>query len=324
MTTETKAVELKEGANKVEVVGTLVEKNLEFGEFTKQVNGQPVKVENIKGSISVRTGDNEVHTIRLRSNKLTNAGKENSLYKGYVTILNDFVSAADVADNPELTPSQVKVDGKLTTNEYYGQDGKLRQFQQIEGKFVNRLTDKDDPTPRATFEAEIYINKVKPEMENGEETERAIVESYIPSFNAIFPYNFAVIEQGSSFFQDDVQKGQTIKVFGQLVNKKIEHVKEIEAAFGDPIREVTYEYTNEALIQNAAMPYDEDSAKAFKPEAVTARLAAREIYLEQQKNRQSQAPQSAAPTGTGSFGFGGAAPVKKDTGVQGVNLAGMF
>src|SRR5690606_34723371 len=122
MTTENKAVELKEGANKVTVVGTLVEKNLEFGEYNKQVDGQTVKVENISGSIRVRTGEHEVHTIRLRSNKFTNAGKENSLYKGYVTIKDEYVSVADAAENPELTPTKVKIDGKLTTNEYYGQD----------------------------------------------------------------------------------------------------------------------------------------------------------------------------------------------------------
>src|SRR5690606_1511936 len=130
--------------------------------------------------------------IRLRSNKFTNAGKENSLYKGYVTIKDEYVSVADAAENPELTPTKVKIDGKLTTNEYYGQDGKLRQFQQIEGKFVNRLTDKDDPTPKATFEVEIYVDSVKAEMENNDETGRALVEAWIPTFNAIVPYKFAV------------------------------------------------------------------------------------------------------------------------------------
>lgn len=325
MTTATKAVELKEGANKVEVVGTLVEKNLEYGEYTKQVDGQSVKVENISGTISVRVSDTEVHTVRLRSNKFTNAGKENSLYKGYETIKNEYVSVADAADNPELNPTQVRVDGKLTTNEYYGQDGKLRQFQQIEGKFVNRLTEKDDPTPRATFEVDVYIDGVKPEMENEEETGRALVSTWIPTFNAIIPYKFAVIEQGSSFFQDDIEKRQTIKVYGQLVNKKVEHVKMIEAAFGDPIEEKTYEYTNEALIQNAAMPYDEESVKAFNPEAVTSRLAAREIYLENQKNKagQPQQQKSSAPTGVGSFGSSAPAP-KQDAGVKGVDLTNMF
>ena len=300
---------LKEGVNVVTVVGTLVEKNLEETSYTNNETGK--LVEQIKGSISVRTGEHEVHQVRLRSNKFTNAGKENSLYKGYQTINNEFVSVADVANNPELTPTQVRVNGKLTTNEYYGQDDILKQYQQIEGKFVNRLTDKDDPTPRATFEAEIFVSKTKPEMDReGEETGRALVESYIPTFNAIVPYNFTVIAEGSDFFTNDIQKGQTIKVFGHIVNKRIETVKYIEAAFGDPIEEKSVSYTTESLISNAAQPYEEESTKAFDSTLVNERLVKREVYLENQKNRGQQ---QAQPSNAGMNAFGGGAtpPVKK-------------
>src|SRR6185312_9583961 len=100
--------ELKEGFNRAVVVGELVEKNLEETSYTRD---DGTVVEQIKGSISVRTGDHEVHQIRLRSNKYTNAGKENTLYKGYQTVVNEYVSVADLEKNPDLTPSLVKVDG---------------------------------------------------------------------------------------------------------------------------------------------------------------------------------------------------------------------
>lgn len=313
---------LKEGVNVVTVVGTLVEKNLEETSYT---NSEGKVIEQIKGSISVRTGEHEVHQVRLRSNKFTNAGKENSLYKGYQTINTEFVSVADVANNPELTPTQVRVNGKLTTNEYYGQDEKLKQYQQIEGKFVNRLTDKDDPTPRATFEVEVFVSKTKSETDrykDGEETGRAIVESYIPTYTAIAPYNFAVVEQGADFFITEIQKGQTIKVYGQIVNKRVETVKLVESGFGDPIEEKSVSYTTESLISNASVPYEEDNAKAFDATQINERLVKREVYLEQQKNRGQQQSQ---PSNAGMNAFGGATPstATKKTDIP-VNVENLF
>lgn len=311
----TEVKQLVEGYNVATVVGTLVEKNLEEGSYTDKDGN---KVEQIKGSISIRTGEHEVHQVRLQSKKFTNAGKENSLYKGYQTINSEFISVADVANNPELVPTQVRVNGKVTTNEYYGQDGKLKQYQQIEGKFVNRLTDKDDATPRATFEVEVFVSKTRPEMDkDGEETGRAIVESFIPTYSGIVPYNFKVIAEGADFFTSEVQKGQTIKLYGQITNKREETVKYIEAAFGDPIEEKSVSYTTESLILNAALPYDEDSVKAFKAEQVNERLVKREVYLEQQKNKGQQ--QAQPPMA--SFGGGAStAPKKVDIPVNVENL----
>lgn len=317
---ETTKKVLKEGANKVTVVGTLVEKNLEEKSFT---NDKGETVEQIVGSISVRTGENEVHQIRLRSNKLTKAGAENSLYKGYVTVRDEYISQADVAEaanrGVELQASQVSVDGKLTTNEYYGADGQLRQFQQIEGKFVNRLRETDDPTPRAVFEVDVLINGVKPEASDGEDTGRALVDSLIPSFAGIFPYKFAVVEEGADFFLEELKKGQTVKVYGNLLNVKKEHKKMVEMAFGADREEITYTYVSESLINNAKIPYEEDSPHAFDLELIKERLAKREVYLEQQRTRQNTAQADNRPNG-----FGGAptntAPKKTDIPVDVKNL----
>ena len=320
---ETTKKELKEGINKVTVVGTLVEKNFEDKSYTNSQTGETV--EKIVGTLSVRTGENEVHQIRLESNKLTKAGKENGLYKGYVTVRDQYVSVADVAEaaknGQELVADEVSINGELTTNEYYGQDGKLRQFQQIKGKFVNRLRETDDKTPRAQFEIDVYVNKVKPEKNGEDETGRAILEGLVPTFNSIFPYKFAVVEEGSNFFLDELEKGQTLKVYGNILNVKKETIKLVEAAFGDPIEEKTVTYVSESLINNAKVPYDEESANAFNPEAIKERLAKREVYLENQKSRSNNAPQT---SDSRPNAFGGAptntAPKKNDIPVDVSNL----
>lgn len=314
--TETTKKELKEGTNKVTVVGTLVEKNLEEKTFTNS-NGETV--EQIVGTISVRTGENEVHQVRLRSNKLTKAGTENGLYKGYQTV-NTMISVADTANNPDLVPDIVRVNGKLTTNEYYGQDGQLRQFQQIEGRFVNRLKDGEDSTPQASYEVDIFISNVKPEIQDEIETGRAVVNAYIPTFNAIVPYQFKVIEAGSDFFLNELEKSQTLKVYGNILNVKKETIKFVEAAFGDPIEEKSYTYISESLINNAKVPYDSDSANAFDPEQIKERLVKREIYLEQQKARSNGGGQT---TDNRPNAFGGAPSIPKKADIP-VDVSKLF
>ncbi|WP_144509875.1 hypothetical protein [Bacillus sp. FJAT-22090] len=380
--TETTKKELKEGFNKVTVVGTLVEKNFEDTFFTNQ---QGERVDQIKGTISIRTGENEVHQVKLESNKLNKEGKENGLAKGYNTVRTEFVSVADVAEgtnklaklngvkddsgeglvysydeavkvlnkqsfdtkfvaNPTdkidvlekdglftykvqyvkndennqplyritIEASQVSVDGSLITNEYYGQDGQLKQYQQIKGRFVNRLRETDDKTPKAQFEIDIFVDKVRPEMKDGEETGRAIVEAWVPTYSLIFPYKFVVVEEGSDFFLNSLERGQTLKVYGNNLNVRKETIKLVEAAFGSPIEEKTVTYVSESLINNAKVPYEEDSANSFKPELVKERLTKREIRLEQQKTKK-QGGASKSDNRPNAFGTpSNTAPKKED------------
>ncbi|WP_341323463.1 hypothetical protein NSQ62_08290 [Solibacillus sp. FSL H8-0523] len=292
---------LKEGANKVTVVGTLVEKNLKIDTF-KNTDGETIEF--INGTISIRTGDNEVHQIRLRSNKYTKEGKENNLFKAYVTVQEEYVSVADVAEAAKkgfnLVASEVSVDGKLVTNEYYAQDGRLRQYQQIDGRFVNRLREVDDPTPRAVFEVDIFVSKARQEILDDEETGRAIVEAFIPTYSSIVPYNFAVIEEGADFFLYNLEHGQTLKVYGNILNVKKEQRKMVEMAFGEPREELVITYRSESLINNAKSAYEEDSPYAFNLELIKERLVKRQAYLEQQKARQNG---ENASTNNNSTGF---------------------
>lgn len=310
--TETTKKELKEGINKVTVVGTLVEKNFEDTFYT---NNKGERVDQIKGTISVRTGDNEVHQIKLESNKLNKAGNENGLAKGYATVRDEYISVADVAEaakkDIKLVADEISVTGELDTNEYYGADLKLRQFQQVKGRFVNRLRETDDRTPKAVFEIDIFIDKVRPEMNGDDETGRAIVEGLVPTYNSIFPYKFAVIEAGSDFFLNDLQRGQTLKVYGDILNVKKESIKLVEAAFGDPIEEKTVTYVSESLINNAKVPYEEESTNAFDPEAIKERLTVREVKLENQKSKKQNAS-GQADNRANAFGGAPTAPKKID------------
>ncbi len=306
--TEEKKV-LRQAENKVIIVGTLVEKNLEPKTFTK---ADGTKNEAMTGDISVRTGENEVHKIRFFANKLTKAGAENKQYKALETVNNEYISQADVAKAAEkgedVTASVIRVNGSLSLNEFYAPDGKLRQYQQVSGRFVNRLKEDEDPTPKAEFDVEGVVNKVAPEFNaEGDETERALVDLLIPEYGGkVIPYSFVVKEHGKDFVIDEYEKGSTVRIFGDIVNIRKPHKKLIEVGFGSAKEEITYSYVDEHSVSGGTPPYDEDDVKVFDLELIKEAMQQREVYLEQLKNRDQEKEKQQR----NSFGSG-SSPVKK-------------
>src|SRR6185312_9231103 len=140
-------------------------------------------------------------------------------------------------------------------------------------------------------------------MEGEDETGRAIVNALIPTYTAVIPYKFAVIEQGADFFLNDVEPNMTLKVYGQIVNKREKHVKQVPSAFGEPIEEISFTTTTESLIMNATMPYEEENVSRFDPELIKEALVTREVQLEQNRNRAST-PQQPSNAGMNAFGAG--------------------
>ena len=214
--------ESKEYLNRVIIVGTLVAKHLEEGAYTNQ---DGTIVERIVGTISVRTGENKVHQIRLRSNKLTKAGTENGLYKGYVTVRNEYISQADVAEAAkkgiELVADVISVDGKL------------RPFQQINGVTINRIDDKEQHF-QASFEATIKLDRVLKNVGS-----RMIIKAEAIEYK---PFNLTLSSpiESSEFFLEDYLRGKMMKVGGEILGETKGN-----------------EYVADLLINNGALIYEE-------------------------------------------------------------------
>src|SRR5690625_3543506 len=160
MSEETKVNEtsLRQAENFVLIEGTLVENRLE----ERVVNGR----EAIAGELDIETKENEVHTVSFFSFKEKNDGTENGIYTSLVTVMNDYKSIAsygrEEADRVRVTG------GNIRLNEYYGQDGKLRSFPQIQSNFVNRLRADEEFNPRAEFDVEVVVRSVTDEYKNDE------------------------------------------------------------------------------------------------------------------------------------------------------------
>lgn len=273
---------LREAENKVVIEGTLLE--VRSNEWK---SGDGISIE-----LDIEVAPNEVHTVHGMAAYKKKDGTDNSIAKGFKTILNEYLSVAkhgrEQADKVRVTT------GRITLNEYYGQDGQLHSYPRINTNFVNRIQAGDTLNPRAEFEVEMFVRKVKPELnKDGEETGRAILEGYIPLYNGVvIPFTFKVVEEGTDYVLNTYEPGQTVSVYGDIVNFKevIETVK--EAAFGKDKIVKSTKTLREYVITGGQEPYEEDSTKTYDPELIKKALVERETYLAELKNKSSQQQES--------------------------------
>lgn len=298
---------LRQAENRVVIEGTLVEKRLE-----EKANRDGKEF--IAGELDIETKENEVHTVRVFSNKYKQDGSENGIFKGLKTVEEEYKSVAshgrEEADRVRITQGQIGV------NDYYGQDGMLRSFPQLSTNFVNRLNPTDEFNPRAEFEVEAFVKAVIPEIKNEDETGRVKLQGIIPVYGGkVIPFEFLVTEEGSDYVDSNYEAGNTVKVYGDIVNFKEKKVVVEEVAFGKPKEKITYNTVREYLITGGGEPYEEDNAKAYTVETIKQAMVERETYLAELKAKKDQ-PKQEEKKG----GFGSKSSDKKETGKKKLDL----
>ncbi|MFL1672643.1 hypothetical protein [Paenibacillus dendritiformis] len=281
MTNENKKNEttLRQAENFVLIEGTLVENRLV--EETKN------EKEAITGEMDIEVKENEVHTVSFFSYKYKNDGTENGIYKGLKTAMDEYKS---VASHGRKEADKIRVTGgNIRLNEYYGQDGQLKSFPQVQANFVGRLKADEKFNPRAEFDVEIVVQKVIEEYKNDEETGRAIVKAYIVLYEGkVIPFEFVVDEDGAEFVMENYEPGVTTRVYGDIINFKEVKRTEKPTAFGKPQEKVTTTTVREFLITGGSEPYDEENANTYDKEVIKKALAEREVWLEQLKNKKKE------------------------------------
>lgn len=296
----------KQADNEVKLVGLVVENNLEIKDFNEYKDGAPTggKYNAITGSLSVQVAPNETHQVRIFSKELTNAGAVNRQFSGLVTIKDTVVSIADTEKNPELKPTKVSVQGSMGLNEYFGQDGQLRSFPSIEGRFVNRLPEDDTTENKAEFDLEGLVGRVVDEIKNEEDTGRKKVTLLVPLYNSVIPLEFSVdAGQGADYIQDNFENGKSVRVYGDIVNFRDVKKVTVSMGFGADKVEEKVTFVNENLIKGGSL-YDEDvtPAKIIDSGLVKQKLVERERHLENMKTRSAQRQQSGNDKAKNGFG----------------------
>lgn len=271
---------LRQAINEITLEGLLLEIESREG---KTSDGK----EYLQATLTIETGENEQHDVEMFTMKHKKDSNEVSgIYESLRTVVDEYKSVDKVgreeADYVRVAPGSEKFsNGQLARNDYVGSDGQLRSFPQLTTTFVNRV--EGEPNPHAKFETELVVESVTEEIgKNEEETGRAVLKGYIPVYGGkVIPFEFVVNEDGASYVLDNYEKGDTVFVYGDIVNKRIKNVRKIEGAFGSDNEKVTYTYVREFVVIGGSAPYDDDDPKTFNTEAIGKALAEREVYLEE-------------------------------------------
>jgi hypothetical protein len=280
---------LREAENQVVIEGTLLE--VRHNEWKSKAG--------LNIELDIEVAENEVHTVQGMTKYKKNDGSDNAIAKGYQTIIDEYLTVAkhgrEQADKVRITQ------GRIGINEYYGQDGKLKSFPQLNTNFVNRVGAGETFNPRAEFEVEIFVKSVVPEMKGDDETGRVKVNAIIPVFGGkVIPFELTVNEEGAEFVSDNYEVGSTTKVYGDIVNFKEVKETEVAVAFGKPQKKITTKTVREYLITGGSDPYEEDNKKAYTIEAIQQAMVERESYLTELKNQGNNTPKQEEKKG----GFG--------------------
>lgn len=279
-------MEIREALNEVFIEGVLKEKNLELATVFTDSGKQEV----IRGEVVIATDDKSEHRVRIYANKLTKEKKDSTVYKGLVTVNEEYVSVADALKNGLTVDAATKVritKGKLGLNEYYTPTGELRSFPQVSTNFINRVDETKGYNPRAEFSVEMFFKSIKREVKNGEETGRLLVEGIIPMYGgAVVPITFVVDDADAvDYLETNYEAGKTGKIWGELINT-VEITKKEEKGFGKAKEKVITNVLHELVITGGEEEqYDEDDEKSYSVDIIKKAMAERDIYLDDLKKK---------------------------------------
>lgn len=288
---------LRQANTKATAVGLLTDKKLEIK--TDPKTGE----KHIEGTVTVKTSDKNFVTFTVYSKEKKNDKTDNKTYAGLVTVMNEFQSVVDAGDNADY----IRVNGQL--NPYRGQNG--NEIIGYRGSFFNRIRNAENIESEATFEVEMFIQSIVPEMgkdADGEmsETGRLKISGWVPTYNGIEPVDLIVPEDLASACEDTYEPGQTVEFYGDIINNSIEETIEKPVAFGKPKKEVRRTYINELIVTGGSEPYDgdEETDKDHVPYdrgAIEGAIAERNTQIEEIKNKakngSSGAGRGATPSG---------------------------
>ncbi|HDK5686308.1 TPA: hypothetical protein PTC11_002433, partial [Staphylococcus pseudintermedius] len=287
--------ENKRYENKVTVLGEL--KELEVREITTK-KGVPMKMANI----SVQTGEGEVHRARMSAMEyFENDGKkeENKAYKAIETMQDEYVSLKDIAEKnlQDVSPTVIGINGHIENNVYQGRDGKLVEMPTIQANFVSRRNaKKEDYGVEFVFQTFALSSATRVTNKDGDETDSvrfkvaAIQRGMAQPFEVEATDEYGVAE----WLEDNLEKGMTLTINGQWINKYI--LKQVErpnpAGIGKPIVDTKREIENRILVEGVSPAEDEESVGYITTEEMKDAMKKYEDYkVERQSASQEKKKQ---------------------------------
>lgn len=299
---------LRQAFNEVAVEGLLQEVRLEE---RKTADGR----EFIGGEIDVEVSEGSVHTFRLFSMKHKKDGSENGIFKGLKTVKDEYVSIAKVgredADKVRITAGQIGI------NDYVGGDGQVKSYPQLTTNFINRVQANDEFEPKAEFDVELVVQSVIEEVNrDGEETGRVKLKGFVPLFGGgIAPLEFVADGDNAEYIREEFDKGKTVRVNGEIINKVEITKTQSGSGFGKPKEKIKRDFIREYLIAGGEEPYEEDNVNTYDVKLIGKALTEREIMLENlvKEHEEKGKNNKSKPAKEEKKGFGSKPSEKKQT-----------
>lgn len=293
---------IREAENVVRIEGILSETDLKYSSFEK--NGE--KKNAIGGIIKIQVNQ-EINgesvtlevPVHMFASEYTNKGAKNPAYQSIERIMNEYTSIAAAGGTANADCVRV-TNGKVTMNEYYGQDGRLISFPRITASFVNKVK-ADELAPKAEFSTQFVVGKKQMEMDSeGIETGRYKVTGIVPQYGGrvdvieFVTANPKVIEAVKQYWTEN----DTVSAVGRLnFSSRTETViKEVD--FGEP-QETTRTISVSELVITGGSSTPLDGELAYDMSDIQTALADRKSRLEETKKKSAAGKTRTAPEKTG-------------------------
>lgn len=212
----------------------------------KMEDGSTEQGERIRGKVSVRMGNN-VKTFDVFCNSITTKGEESKQWKNALSWLE---LNPEIGGNPDISPSVVSVNGRVTENRYFNENTKdvsVALRWTASRISTSRVTEEDEQG--CTLSGNFYINSIKPETKDDEETGRLLVGLCGVQYGASpFVVDAIVEEDLAETFTDMYEVGQTASFDIDVVFEHIGAKTGGKKAFGGGGKIKSTGYDKEILV----------------------------------------------------------------------------
>lgn len=301
---------IRQAENRVTIEGIVKEIDLEARKTDKG--------NCISGSITIIVGDNAEVEVSTFAYELTKDKKSNRAYQGLQTIMNEYVSVAglmkDGASLEQAMSAATRVrtgkNANMSLNEFYTENSELVSNVRFNSSYFRSLS-VDECTPCAQFEAEIYIDKIRKESKDGEETGKIFVDAIIPMYNGVVsPFTFEADGDVAEYLSDNYPVHSTGYIWGEIIST-VERTAVIKKGFGSSRTDETVTRKRALMITGGnEEPYDDENSKAYSVDAIKAAMKVREMeYLPSLLQKSKDKAKSGAANHAPGFRTDSGAPV---------------
>ena len=208
--------------------------------------------EYVAGQVLLETAPDNIISIDFYQNKLKKSdNKENSAYKGIMTMIDEFRTIAK--DGREAADIVSLSQGTLAENFFYNNNDALVRTFRINGAFFNR---KANAPLENKFVLSGIVARVNDEIIKDVPTGRLFVELLAIGYQNKGDLIKLIAEDpaGVQYLKNSCNEGVEVKFAGEIIVSEIHQEFREEVAFGDPIVRVETKTERKLLIKSASAP----------------------------------------------------------------------